>query len=460
MRQRGGKNRELENLIPQMGEKAPRRWYPIVMIVMCIKLILQAAISFRAAPKAIHIAFSQFAAVKNQAIPTYKSISRWLTQVGLYKLNCLKEQANDWALIIDNSVQIGMHKFLVILGIRLSKLHGQALMFEDMEMLSMEIHEKSDTESVCKALETAQKKVGKVAMICADDGPDLRGGIALFCKEHRAGRIFDITHKIGTFLKKLLEKDTEWQAFTSAAAEAKRKMQQTQAAHLAPPNQRTKSRFLNIEILVRWGIDIIIAWESPKHPDKALLEKYCGWIRQHKKLLERLKQMSLISQKVRQHIREHGICTSTGDQIDKVLENATALSDFNEQACEYAGMLIDFCHEQSKIVPVGQVWVGSSEIIESLFGKLKSLEHDQSKGGFTSLVLGAAACVGKVDADVVSAAMKQVSTADVNAWIKKQIGLTLLSKRRKALGSWRKKNRRKNITREQTGILLMDVMGF
>ena len=92
-----------------MGKKASRRWYPILMIVMCIKLVLQAAISFRAAPKSIHIAFSQFAAVKNQAIPSYKSISRWLTQVGLYKLNRLKEQADDWALIIDNSEVVGQN---------------------------------------------------------------------------------------------------------------------------------------------------------------------------------------------------------------------------------------------------------------------------------------------------------------------------------------------------------------
>lgn len=171
--------------------------------------------------------------------------------------------------------------------------------------------------------------------------------------------------------------------------------------------------------------------ESPKHPDKALLEKYCGWIRQYRELLERLKQMALISQKVRQHIRKHGICTTTGDQIDTMLEHAMELLNFNEQACEYSGMLIDFFHEQSKVVPVGQVWVGSSEILESLFGKLKSLEQDQSKGGFTSLVLGAAACVGKVDVDIVSAAMRQVSTADVDAWTKDQMGpiITLQEKK-------------------------------
>lgn len=301
-----------------MGKKAPRRWYSTLMIVLCIKLILHAVISFRAAPKAIYIAFSHFSAVKNQRIPTHKTICRWLTQIGLYKLNSLKERADDWAIIIDNSVQIGVQKCLVVLGMRLSKFQGRSLTFEDMEPLVIELHAKSDAKIVCKALEKAQKKVGKVVMTCADDGPDLRGGIIRFCEKHNVGRMLDVTHKIATFLKKVLEKDPAWQAFASAAAEAKKKIQQTQAAHLSPPNQRTKSRFLNIEILVHWGIDVIVALKNPAHPDKELLEKYCGWIRQHKELIERLKQFALISQKVRQHIREYGVCTTTGEKVEAI----------------------------------------------------------------------------------------------------------------------------------------------
>lgn len=443
-----------------MGEKSARSWYPVLVIVMCIQLILHAAVSFRAASKAIHTALSHFPAVKNQAIPAYKSIRRWLTRVGLYKLNCLKEQATDWALIIDNSIQIGVHKCLVILGIRLSKLPKRALTFEDMDVLAMEIHEQTDAKSICESLKKAQKRVGKVTMVCADDGPDLRGGLGMFCTEYKVGRIFDITHKIGTFLKRFLEKDPLWQAFTIAAAEAKRKMQQTKAAHLAPPNQRTKSRFLNIEILVHWGKDVAMALRNSKHPDKGLLEIHCGWVRQYEGFIEQLSQMTLISQKVRQHIREHGISSSTGDQIERMLDDTMDLLEFNAQACEYAGELIDFCKEQAKIVPVGQVWVGSSEIIESLFGKLKSLEQDQSKGGFTSLVLGAAACVGKIDADIVQAAMRQVKTVDVDAWSAEQIGPTLLSKRRKALGSWRRKKRKNKFTQESAGISLEQAEGF
>lgn len=124
------------------------------------------------------------------------------------------------------------------------------------------------------------------------------------------------------------------------------------------------------------------------------------------------------------------------------------------------GKLIDFLSQQSKIVPEGDVWISSSEIIESLFEKLKCLEHDRSKGCFTSLVLGAAACVGKIDTDVVKKALMQIKTVDVDEWTNEQLGSTLISKRRKALGKWRKKKRRNKVVRELTGISTLEVAGF
>jgi len=456
----GKKNQELEKLIPKMGEKAPRCWYPILMIIMCIRMVLQAAISFRAVPKAVHIVLSQFDAVRNQKIPCHKSVTRWLTRIGLYKLNHPKEWAEDWALIVDNSVQVGIKKCLVILGVRLNKLQKKALSFEDMEMLAMELHDESSEKNVCQALEKVQQKVGRVVMVCADDGPDLRSGIESFCSKHSVGRVYDTIHKIGTFLKKRFESDSDWQAFSSAAAEAKKKMQQTSAAHLMPPNQRTKSRFLNIEILVRWGIDIMMALETPNHPDKELLEQYCGWVRRYKGLINRLKQFDLISKHVRQHIRENGLCSNTGARVEKLLGSVMELLEFSFEACQYAGSLIDFFVEQSKIVPLGQVWIGSSEIIESLFGKLKCLEQDQHKGGFTALVLGAAACIGSLDVKIVREAMVNIKTRDVEAWADEQLGTTLLSKRRMALGGWRKKKRSKKTGQKSAGVSIGNAVGF
>ena len=76
--------------------------------------------------------------------------------------------------------------------------------------------------------------------------------------------------------------------------------------------------------------------------------------------------------------------------------------------------------------------VGSSEVIESVFGKLKRLEHDQSKGGFTGLVLSSAAMVSTTTGEVIQKALQTVPTKRVLAWCKETLGQSVQSKRRKA----------------------------
>ena len=41
------------------------------------------------------------------------------------------------------------------------------------------------------------------------------------------------------------------------AAKTKKQLQQTSLSHLKPPNQRSKSRYMNIEILLRWAIETL-----------------------------------------------------------------------------------------------------------------------------------------------------------------------------------------------------------
>ena len=72
----------------------------------------------------------------------------------------------------------------------------------------------------------------------------------------------------------------------------------------------------------------------------------------------------------------------------------------------------------------------SSEVIESCFGKFKSLEREQAKGGFTGLLLALAACVAERTQEVVHEALEQTRTRDVIAWIKTKLGDTVGSKRR------------------------------
>src|SRR5207249_3566830 len=53
-----------------------------------------------------------------------------------------------------------------------------------------------------------------------------------------------------------------------------------------------------------------------------------------------------------------------------------------------ASALVGFVAEQSAKARPGERLVGSTEVLESGFAKLKNLEKGQARGGFTGLVLG------------------------------------------------------------------------
>jgi hypothetical protein len=68
--------------------------------------------------------------------------------------------------------------------------------------------------------------------------------------------------------------------------------------------------------------------------------------------------------------------------------------------------LARFVTEEARRLRRGERLPGSSEVLESCFGKYKTLERQQSKGGFTSLLLALAACVSERTEEVVQEALE------------------------------------------------------
>lgn len=94
--------------------------------------------------------------------------------------------------------------------------------------------------------------------------------------------------------------------------------------------------------------------------------------------------------------------------------------------------LVEFVHEESLKAGPQERLLGSSEVIESVFGKLKRLEQDQANSGFTGLVLSVAAMVSVTTADVVYQAMEGVSTKTILDWCRKKFGKSVQAKRKEA----------------------------
>ena len=94
-----------------------------------------------------------------------------------------------------------------------------------------------------------------------------------------------------------------------------------------------------------------------------------------------------------------------------------------------AGELIAFVREQCQQLRTGERLLGTTEPLECAFGKQKSLERSATKTGFTSLLLGLGAVVGKTTAEVVHQALETCRTKHVVQWCRALLGTTLQSKR-------------------------------
>jgi hypothetical protein len=128
-------------------------------------------------------------------------------------------------------------------------------------------------------------------------------------------------------------------------------------------------------------------------------------------------------------IRKKGIYVNV--HLD--LENQLAQLNIGNKEKVFKDDVISVVKTESLNAKPKERLLGSSEIIESLFGKQKHIEKQQSKSGFTGLLLSLAAIVSETTKNVVQEAMESVNTKTIIEWFKKNIGKSVQSKRISAL---------------------------
>jgi hypothetical protein len=369
-------------------------------------------------------------------VPHYTTVRFWLLRVGLHKLNRPKEQASDWVWIIDHSNQIGKEKCLVILGVRVSQLpppgKDYPLRLEQMEPIELEPVTVSDKHVVYRQLEACATKSGVPRAIIDDHGGDVAGGVELFRQAHpETIEIYDITHKAACMLKARLEGDESWKAFAAKAGQTKCNIQQTELAFLVPPSQRSKARFMNLGTLIAWGAKTLAIVDNPgpevlQYGTRERLAEKLGWLRQFREPLRVWSDMELTIDVTVDFVRTQGLYRGAAKDLRKRLRELP----IGQSARHLGKDLAKFVADQARQVRPRERLPASSEVIETCFGKFKSLEREQAKGGFTGLLLALAACLAERTQGVVNEALLKTKTEDVIVWIRTKLGATVGSKRR------------------------------
>lgn len=357
----------------------------------------------------------------------------WLLRLGLWALRRPKVVADDWVWLTDHSIQIGQCKCLVILGIRLSTLPAaRPLCHADMELIALVPMIHSNKEAVAVCLEEAVAETGVPRAILDDHGADLHGGVEIFRRRHpETVELYDIKHKAACVLKAHLERDEHWKSYASQLGQTKCVLQQTELAFLVPPSQRTKSRFMNLAALVAWGRKVLALVDDPSLlKERAVsaerVQAKLGWLRDYRVALQRWSASHEVIGATLDFVRHRGLYAGAG------VELAAALPVVPGEAGGLRDELIAFVTRESAKPRRGERLPGTTEVLESCFGRLKTLESAQSKSGFTGLVLSLGAMVSRWTGEAIQEALERFKVRDVWDWCRKRLGQSIQSRRKQA----------------------------
>lgn len=408
------------------------------VISLFLRLVLVAGVSLRATPRVLRTI--------NQAlglslpVPCWTTGRLWLLRLGHAMLTAPRVKAEDWVWLIDHSVQIGRDKCLVILGIRASDLPkpGRSLRHEELKLIELLPASGWTRGEVDRALEQAVRRTGSVPRAIVDDhGGDLTGGVALFQQRHpETAEIYDTKHKSACLLKARLEKDPRWQEFQTLIGQTRCAVQQTELAFLTPPGPKPKARFMNLQRQLAWALRVLANLREPtgirNFAAIERLKEKLGWVQAFAAEILEWSQWQQVVDATVALINNHGIYQGVCDLLAGRLSQ---LPDCSDSARTLGNELIQFLHCQESLLRPGERLPGSTEVLESCFGKFKQLEKQHSRGGFTSLLLGFGAMLGNVSSELVQDALQASRTLDVQSWVADKLGVTVFAQRKLAFAA-------------------------
>lgn len=425
---------------PTLDQSVPAyHHFPISVIMLAVMLVATAAISLRGSSSALRLMRDSDGA--HRSTPSFWTIRIWMQKLGYLKLIRKKPRATDWVWMADHTMQIGPDKCLLIVGLRLANLpaRGVPLGHEHMEPLALIPMKHSNGRTVAAEFGKLAQRTGVPRQIVADEGSDMRAGVALFRTKHPGTvYIYDIRHKAARLLKASLGSDPRWEKFCQQAAKTRRLLQQTDLAALIPPSQRSKARYMNVGPLTAWGTQIVAVVQSRQRVafretsiSKAAVRKRLGWVMDYAEALRQWHETATIAQSVDEHVQRNGIDTRSRKQIVRSLRRRATTKRGRRMRAD----LLAFVEQEAAKARPGERLVGSTAVLESVFGKLKHLERNQSGGGFTGMLLAAVACIGSTTVSVVKHAFETVRAADVSRWCHERLGMSPQAKRRRILSA-------------------------
>jgi hypothetical protein len=344
----------------------------------------------------------------------------------------------------------------VILGVRLSVLRskGYSPDHHDVQVLSVAVLTRCNGETVAAHLGTLSKRLGVPVQVVSDHGSDVLAGIRLFRRKQqdhhqRVVETYDITHGLAILLKNQLEPDERWASFVTACQSTRQQLQQTAGSFLKPPAWRSKARFLNLESHLKWANEMLVLLQGADVATLAeqlgrgvaetgkWLEEKLGWLREDAREVRAWSYFQKVVKVAEEEIKEAGLSRTSWRRAKDRLEGESQPVGAEKA---FRGRVLSFVREEGAKVPARQKYLGSTDVLESLFGKYKDLAAQAPCREITANVLMIPLLVTSLTADLLRQALETVRAQDVEEWLDEHLGPSPQKKKRAVLTAARSSN--------------------
>ncbi len=414
--------------------------HSLLVIRLCLRWYLDAHVSLRGVSEILLSLVSVLGETLSLSLPYHQTVRSWLLRCGLFLLRRDVPPRDDWVWIVDCTIRIGQKKCLLILGVSLEQFRAYpgALEHHQVVVLDLWVTAHCTGLDVEKRLKGLAGRVGLPKQIVCDHGSDLSKGICLFQADNPVVvDTYDVTHKLACLVKAELKADQRWEEFLRYCTSSLFQLQQSRGAFLTPPGPRSLERYMNVDRHTEWATRMLTVLDMP---DKTLvaellgldeqeadsfLEEKLGWLRGFRQEVARFQRLIAVVKQTEEEVKNHGLTRQTAARLWKQMPGQLRQ---DASLREFLRGLKGYLKEEGSKVPVGQSWLGTSDVIESLFGKYKWFGEKAPYAEVGASVLALPLLTVDLTAELVQEALLTVSAQDVRSWTNDSVGPSNLSK--------------------------------
>jgi hypothetical protein len=230
----------------------------------------------------------------------------------------------------------------------------------------------------------------------------------------------------------MLKIDHRWFAFKNKMATTKRKAINTEFICIAPGRPREKSRWMNINQDLHWAENVLR--NKPERRPGRLTKKMkkfrqlFGWLDGFKEDIIRWRELLTILNLAQKEVKENGLSSKTLKNFSSKVKN---VGSDQPRAVELKARMVEFFKDQLEQFPKRKITLlGTSDIIESIFGKYKIFSARTPMKEVSKSILTIPIIASKVTSGEVKKAMETISSDKLYQWAKQNIGDSIFTKRK------------------------------